>query len=174
MTLVMGWLARNRFKARPQSDAWRLVHSTSTLALGIVCFAFFAGIAVVSNVYPNRTTTWWTTTLFVGFALMAVPMIADYFLARHDVSESGISYGRLTGRRGNLKWSELRSVRYAPVMKWFRLESRSGQVARISAMLMGLPEFARLVLQHAPAEAIESSTKPILEATASGYPPPIW
>ncbi len=174
MAVVMGWVARSRLKTRPRSDARRLAHPPSTLVIGLVTFVFFAGIAIISNVYANRTTTWWTTAIFVGFALLAVPMILDYFLARHEVSEDGLSYGRLSGPRGYLGWSELRRVRYAPVMKWFRLETRSGHVARISAMLIGLPEFARLVLAHAPPDAVDPETFEILEATASGNPPPVW
>jgi hypothetical protein len=174
MTLVMGWVARSRLKARPPNQSNRLVHPMSTLIIGIVCFVFFAGIAIISNVFPNETVTWWTTTLFVGFAALAVPMIADYFLSRHEVSERGLSYGRLLGLRGTMTWSELRTVRYAPVMKWFRLEDRSGQVARISAMLLGLPQFARLLLKHSPPDTIDDNTRSILEATANGEPPPVW
>jgi hypothetical protein len=174
MALVMGWVARSRVKARPHSDPRRLVHPPSTLIIGIVVFLFFAGIAIISNVFPNKTVTWWTTTIFVGFALLSLPIVADYFLARHDVSEEGLSYGRLTGHRGYLKWSDLHRVKYAPVMKWFRLETQSGDVARISAMLRGLPEFARLLLARTPPHAIDAETLSILQATADGNPPPVW
>jgi hypothetical protein len=174
MTVVMGWVAKSRLKTRSPSDLQQLIHPPSTLIIGVVVFLFFAGIAIVSNVFPNKTVTWWTTTIFVGFALLSIPMVADYFLARHHVSEEGLSYGRLTGRRGYLKWSDLSRVEYAPVMKWFRLETRSGDVARISAMLIGLPEFARLLLAHAPPQAIDAETFPILQATADGHPPAVW
>lgn len=174
MALVMGWVARSRFRARPSADARRLAHPPSTLVIGLVTFAFFAAIAIVSNVYANKTTTWWTTAIFVGFAVLALALIADYFVAHHEVSAEGLTYGRLSGRRKSLRWSDLRRVRYAPVMKWFRLETQAGDVARISAMLVGLPEFARLVLAHAPPGVIDRETLPILEATAAGHPPPVW
>jgi len=173
-TVVIAWVARSRLRALPPSDARRLVHPPSTLVIGLVCFLFFAAIAALSNVFANKTTTWWTTTIFVGFALLSMALIADYFLARHELSEEGMSYGRLFGPRRYLKWSDLRFVRFAPAMKWFRLETRSGDVARISAMLMGLPEFARVILARAPMETIEPATLPILQATAAGNPPSIW
>jgi hypothetical protein len=135
---------------------------------------FFAGIAIISNVFPNKTVTWWTTAGFVGFALLSLLMVADYFLGHHQVSEEGLSYGRLTGRRGYLKWADLRRVKYAPTMKWFRLETQSGDVARISAMLIGLPEFGRLLLSHAPPQVIDAKTLLILQATADGNPPSVW
>ena len=101
-------------------------------------------------------------------------MVADYCLGHHHLSEEGLSYGRLTGRRGYLRWADLRRVKYAPAMKWFRLETQSGDVARISAMLIGLPEFARLLLAHAPPHAIDGETLVILQATADGNPPSVW
>ena len=174
MTLAMGWLARSRLKRRSDALPRQLYHPMSTLITGLVCFVFFAGIAIISNVYANKTTTWWTTTIFVGFALMSIPVVADYFLARHELSDAGLSYRGLSGKRGYLKWSELYRVQYAPAMKWFRLETSSGKVARISAMLIGLPEFAQHLLRHAPSEAIEENTLHILKATAHGNPPPVW
>ena len=54
-------------------------------------------------VFPNKTVTWWTTVVFVGFALLSLAMVAAYFLGHHQVSEEGLSYGRLTGRRGYLR-----------------------------------------------------------------------
>ena len=57
MSLVMGWLARSRRRPRPTSEQRNLVHPPSTLIIGLACFALFAGLAVVSNVFANKTTT---------------------------------------------------------------------------------------------------------------------
>ena len=59
-------------------------------------------------------------------------------------------------------------------MKWFTLDRASGGRVRVSAMLTGLPEFARLVLVHAPPAAIDEATRGVLEETAAGRPPAIW
>jgi hypothetical protein len=142
--------------------------------LGLVCFVFFAGAAIVSNVFRNHTTTWWTTSIFVGLALLSFPMISDYFIARCKVSEDGLAYRKITGAARYLRWSELSHVRYATGMKWFRLETKSGDVARISAMLMGLPEFAGLLLAHTPKDAIDDDALPVLQATAAGNAPSVW
>ena len=66
MSLIMGWVARSRRQPRAAGYARRLQHPSSTLIIGLVCFLFFAGIAVISNVYANATTTWLTTTVFGG------------------------------------------------------------------------------------------------------------
>jgi len=172
--LVMGWVAKGRNKARPASEVRRLVHPASTLIIGVIAFTFFAGIAVVSNVFANSTTTWWTTATFTGFALFSLVLIADYFFARHVVSEAGLSYGRFLGSRGYLRWTEVSQVKYAQGMKWFRLQTHSGSVVRVSAMLVGLPEFAKVLLAHTSPGAIDRETLAILEATASGNPPRVW
>lgn len=172
--LVAGWLNRSRFRVRSPSKERQLAHPPATLFTVLVCFLSFAGIAVVMNVAPNETTTWWLTTFFVGLALLCVPCITEYFVGRHQVSEDGMAYRTFVGTRKYLRWSELRAVRYALGMKYFRLETGSGEVARISAGLMGLPEFARLLLAHSPKEAIEPETLPVLQATADGHPPSFW
>jgi len=174
MTIIMGWVAKSRHKRRPLSDGRQLAHPPSTLIIGLVGFIFFAGIAVISNVFANETTTWWTTAIFVGFAVLSVPMIADYFFARHELSEEGLSYGRMNGSRGNLRWSDIRRVKYSQSLKWFRIETSAGAVARVSAMLIGLPEFAKLLLAHTRPTAIDPETLRILKETAAGNPPSVW
>ncbi len=94
--------------------------------------------------------------------------------ARQQPSEEGLRFRRLTGSRGYLRWSDLRRVNYTQAMKWFRLETRAGEVARVSAMPVGLREFARFLLRHAPPGAIDPETLPILKSTASCGSPPVW
>ena len=111
MSLIMGWVARSRRQPRAAGYARRLQHPPSTLIIGLVCFLFFAGIAVISNVFANATTTWLTTTVFMGFALLALPIVGDYFAARHQVfPEEGLRYGRLFGSGGKIRWADLKSV----------------------------------------------------------------
>lgn len=175
MTVVMGWLAKSRLRQRPESERNTLRHPRSTLIIAIVVAVFFFGIAIIANtIGKNPTSTVWTTLLFIAFGFTSVPIIADYFFARHRVSESGIEYGRMLGQRGKLRWSDVQRVHFAPSMKWFVLEGSSGVKIRISAMLLGLPEFARFVLLHVPIEAIEPDTLAILRATEQGQPPNIW
>src|SRR5688572_4105607 len=150
MSAVMGWLGRSRMKQRVEREASTLEHPVSTLVIGVVCFVLFAGLAILSNVFANKTTAWWTTAIFVGFAVMSIPVVVDYFVAKHRVSNEGLHYTKLSGAKKYLGWNEVQSVHYSPGMKWFVLKSSKGEVARISVMLMGLPEFARQVLEHAP------------------------
>jgi hypothetical protein len=162
-------------RKRADAELQTLRHPPSTLLIGVVGAVFFFGLAIISNtVGKNPTATIWTTLAFIAFGVASLPIVADYFFARHSVSESGIEYGRMFGQRGTLLWSDVRRVTFSSVMKWFVLELRSGTTVRISAMLMGLPEFARLVLLHVPTQCIEDETRTLLEQTRDGRPPSVW
>ena len=87
----------------------------------------FLALAIVSTVTVDETGTWWISLAFVGFALLSARMLLDYYIARHEVSDEGLAYRKLSGARKITRLSEVRSVRYATMMKWFRLESRGGE-----------------------------------------------
>ena len=175
MVIVMGWVARSRLRARPEGDQRTLRHPISTLLIGLMGSAFFFGIAIISNtVGKNATATIWTTLGFVLFGLASLPMVADYFFARHTVSEAGLEYGRMWGQRGSLRWADVVRVSYASGMKWFVLQTRDGKTVRISVMLMGLPAFAGLLLQHVLPQAIDEEAFPIIRETQGGRPPSVW
>ena len=174
MSAIMGWVARSRLRPRAAGASRQLRHPRSTLIIGLVGFVFFVALLVISNVYGNATTTWATTATFGGFALLTLPIIGDYLGARHEVSEHGLRYSRFISAGGFLPWTELKSVTFSQGMKWFRLEFRSGLVVRLSVVLMGLPEFARLLLAGTPNGVVERETRSILQATAEGNPPSVW
>ncbi len=175
MFVVMGWVARSRMKHRPEQFSNDMRHPPSTLVIGILGFALFAALCVISNTTgKNATTSIWTSLLFLFFSAMSLAMIADYFLARHRLTSDGLEFGRLFGRRGKLRWEDVSSVEYASVMKWFRVRTKQGATIRISAMLMGLPAFAQQVLSHVAADKIAEPTRSILAEAADGRPPPVW
>ena len=139
-----------------------------------MCAGLFLAILVLANLFPNETVTWWVNAIFAGFALLSLTMVSAYFLDKHEVSEAGLSYTPLLRwTRKDLAWGEVQSLRYNPVLKWFTIKGVD-RTARISVMLMGLPEFARLALAHAPSGAIDDATADLLRATAEGHPPSVW
>jgi hypothetical protein len=173
MAQVMGWMSRGRFRARPVLKAHLLVHPPSTLVLGLFGFGMFAGMALYISLFPDDTTTWRLPALLMCFALFFTPLVLGFVVERHEVTDDGIAARTFVGVRKRVRWSELRAVRFAPVAQWFRLESNSGTVVRVSTMLIGLPEFARLLLQGAPEEAINVEALELLRQTAEGNPPPV-
>lgn len=174
MAAIMGWVASQRHKSRHFGLPNRLYHPKSILVIGIMCFLLFAGLAALSNMFPNDTATWWTTAIFLAFAAASLLMVIEYYRVRHEFAEDGLHYGKLFGTGGYLRWSELASVRYVHGMKWFRLETASGDVARISAYQAGLPAFAQTLLRNVPVGVVEADTVAILQQTAAGNPPALW
>ena len=164
MTLVMWWVSRSQTRARPKADQQLLQIPSSALVLALVCALFFFGLAIISNtIGKNETTSIWTTLIFVGFGVLSLFLIAEYFFARHRVFDQGMTYGRMLGQRGVFQWSEVAHIKYAPYMRWFVIKLHSGKTVRVSSLVMGLPEFARLVLLHVPKQAMNEETRAFFE-----------
>jgi len=146
----------------------------SVLLLGTVCALFFGGLLYISDtIGKNETTTAWTNACFAGFALIGLLLVAFYFTDRHRISPTELTFATITGLRKTMRWSDIVEARYSPSMKWFRIEDREGAVARINAMLMGLPQFAGHVLRYAPAVAIDDDTRQMLLDVEAGHLPPL-
>jgi len=113
------------------------------------------------------------TFAFLGFTLLGAIIIFDYFVEHHVLGNSRLTYSTLT-RRGVVAWHDIASISYSPSAKWFRLVAADGRVIRISVMLTGLQDFARIVLQQVPAERIEPYAGALLANSARGELPPVW
>jgi hypothetical protein len=173
-TFAMAWIAKRRMDRRPASDADSVQHPKSTLILGLVTLVFFAEMAALSvTVGKDEDFSIWIPVIFLLFSGMGGAILADYFFARHRLSSTRIEFGKLFGQRGFVRCTDVRSVDYRSIMKWFRLRTKSGTTVRLSVMLMGLPEFAQHVLAHVPGDRIAENTKWLLRDTANGDPPSI-
>jgi hypothetical protein len=173
MTAVMRWLGRTR-EREANGGAGMLAHPRSTLIIGLVCSAFFLACAVGSALLPGPRRPAFLPYFFLGFAALGVPMILDWRNARHTLVPSGLRYHTMLGRAGELRWRDVRRLRYSPSSKWFRLDLADGRAVRISAMLTGLPGFAQAALAEVDPSAIDPDTRRVLEATAGGELPKIW
>ena len=176
MTVTMRWLARTRQQARPAQDADHLRQPGSMLAIGIVGTLLCIGVLVAVTVWPDHDggSIAVSYAFFCAFTLLPLFVVADYFNGRHDVSEAGMDVGRASGRRLSFGWDEVSGIRYARSAGWFRIALCSGQVVRVSVMLMGLPVFADKVLRHVPAARIETDAFKVLKEATAGKLPGIW
>ena len=59
-------------------------------------------------------------------------------------------------------------------MKWFTIELAPDLRSEFFAMLMGLPEFARILLAHVPKSVIDDEAYALLRETEQGRPPSVW
>ena len=142
--------------------------------VALICTMSFGAAAVFSFFASAANAPWWTTAIFGVFALGSLHWLAECWVGRYQLSETGLRYVSVfTGTRF-FKWDDLQSVKYAPSMRWFILKDSRGQVARISIMMTGLCEFALLVMEHTPNVNIGAYAMPILQKTARGEPPPVW
>jgi hypothetical protein len=170
---VMGWVGRSRLRPTSVTAPGRLAHPPSTLIVGVVCSGLFGLLAALS-IASSGAGARLAGALFLVLASMSVLVVLDYCNARHSLRPDGLEYGRMLGGGGVLLWSDVHRIHYSQPGKWFRLEARDGRVVRISAMLQGLPEFAREALAHLPATAMDAKTRWILAETEQGRLPPIW
>ena len=169
--LVAGGLGRTVRRQALQARPGELRQPRSMLAIGVVCTLFFVTLAVVSNLFPNDSVSWVTTSVFVGFALLGAVGIADYFVSQHRFTNEGLYFRGLTGRSGFMAWGTIRHVEYKATLKWIRVESLGGDVARLSVTLVGLPAFARALLKNVSTHIIDPESVAVIEETAHGMPP---
>ena len=175
MSLVMGWLGRTRMSPRAGQSASVLQHPRSLLVIGIVCSGFFFVIAILSVAFPDKEGPSAGITFgLLAFSLLGAPLIAEYFRVWHRLEPGGMRSQPLLREACSVRWKDVRRVSYSPGMKWFVVETPTGAVVRVSAMLTGLPAFARTVLHEVPRDRIDPAAVPVLERTAADNPPPIW
>jgi TPR repeat protein len=157
--------------AGASGQSTRLQYPAIVLVIGILVVGFFTALAVLSIVYDNGTGGPAVSALFAAFGVLGLLMLLEYARARHELTPEGLEFGRLLGPRGSLKWRDVTRLTYSKGMRWFRIETASGAVARISAMLTGLPEFAHAVLEYVPSYALDAGAREVLEACLQGELP---
>jgi hypothetical protein len=167
-SLILAWVQTRRTRARAPDEAGRLQHPPRTLFMAIGIFVLFAGLAVLFFGYANGTGAPLVSSIFAAFAVLLLLMVSGYYRARYELTAHGINYGRLLGARGSLKWRDVTHLTYSPWMRRFRIETSSGEVARISAMLRGLPDFAQAVLAQVPSYAIDERALAVLKSSSQG------
>ena len=177
--LVMGalgkWLGNARMAARPGSDSRVLSHPRTTLVIGVVCTAVGLAFVVLPAILVREgTVAGGVVLVFAPILFGSAMMIREYYIVRVEVSETGMTWRKLSGARKALAWKDVKSVRYSNALKWFRVEAANGDVARLSAMLMGLPQFAQMAWDHAPAQAFDEFTMQTIQQTARGNPPSVF
>lgn len=148
----------------------RMQYPPSTLALGFLVLGLFLALAVFPIFHENGTGGPLVSAVLAAFGVLGVLMIVAYFRVWHELTADGLDFGRLLGPRGSLKWRDVTHITYSRGMRWFRIETGSGQVVRTSAMLTGLADFARAVLEQVPGYAIDSGTREVLQACVQAQP----
>jgi hypothetical protein len=150
-----------------------LHHPKRTIYFGGGIFAFFFLIAIGGIVFGTSRERWVLAGFMSVFMLIASPMLLAYFRNRHELTDSGIVYGSTFGRGGQFRWSDVSKVHYDAMHKRVRIESRTGDVAKIPIMLVGTPQFAHMVLHRVPPESIDPIARKALKWLVLGEVPPM-
>ena len=128
-------------------------------AADIVLFSFFA---IVSNLVPNPTTTVGTTVGFISFALLGVLLVVEYLMDRHQLDTRGIRSRGFFGQINSAAWSDISRIGFNQSLQWFHLRTKDGRLWHVTAMLVGLPAFGKLILAHVNPAAIDDDLKTML------------
>lgn len=147
----------------------------TSLVIGALSAGFFFWMAGMSAATGQHAmVTLGTALCFAALGVVALLMVADYYLARHVLTEDAIDAGRRFGGRRVMRWDAVRRLRFSPTLKWFVLEDQTGRKVRVSTSLSGLPEFARVALERVPEAALDKKTQRLLSETRLGRRPRVW
>jgi hypothetical protein len=175
MSLVMGWLGRTRDRQPERAGSGIVLRNPpSLLVVGVVCIALFMTAAVAALLTTQDGRGPFYFVWFTGFALLGVPLVADYYIDRFEVRDDGLTFRTTFGGGGTAAWTDITRVTYSQGLKWFRFVLADGRVVRVSVMMIGLPTLAQYVLSRAANATLDATTRRILTDTAAGNPPPVW
>jgi hypothetical protein len=165
VVLVMRWLQASQRSVAPKAheqDGARLLSYPKALRILVGVFvAFPVGILILAAVvHPKEDERWIPWVMAGAFSAFALPAALEVFGVVHRFDQTGIT-SRIPWRPGRraLRWADVVSVRYNPVVGWYALRSRSGDVVRVSEKMSGLGTFAGEVLANVPREAFNDVTR---------------
>ena len=172
--LAAWWFSRSR-AAPVAGPPGTMAYPTSALVLSSFCLLLFGGLLLGSLIWPDPDLehAWIIPALFAGFVALSAWSVATCKNGRYVAAPDGLHYTTALGRERLFRWRDLYRASYSRSMRWFVLEDVSGEKARVSAYMRGLPFFARLLLASTPERAIEPRDLPIFRRTALGLPPPL-
>lgn len=166
MALFRRWMGRQRLRSPAESG--QLAYPPAILIVGLAGTVFFGGIFIASLLWPDGTENFLVHALFLGLFLLGAYLVAEYFLVHHRVDGQGMDCSRLFGSRRRIAWADVERVDFNQAMNWYRLKLASGSTVRISGAMMGLPTFARHVLDHVPQHRLDLQVRPMLDRAAKG------
>lgn len=136
-----------------------LEYPRSVLIIGILTTTFFLFITIISNVFPNETVTWKTTTTFIFFSLLGIYVLVDRIASKYRITSDYISYRDIFFRNYKISWNEIEEVDLSRINNWFILKTRNNKRIRIPLILKGIGEFKILLREKIKEEKISKAAK---------------
>lgn len=162
------WLERTDSAAAAANDRlmrYPRYHLIVGVASGLG-FGYFAWLGFWNSYLPFREDGFVVPSILVTIALA---LVISWLTVRHELLVDGALFRRIGGCKVPMKWADLRSIRYVTYMKWFRLESTSGTVVRVSDSMTCMQSFARAVLAQADGAIADINTREVLEGMSQDW-----
>lgn len=140
----------------------QLEYPRRILISGILCTSFFLIVTVVSNLFPNQTTTWETTTGFLFFSSLGVYIIIDFMRSKFSVTSSAIKYRNSFFKTTEVSWNDIEEVDFSRINSCFILKTRDKKRIRFSLLLQGIGEFKILLNEKIIESKISNGAKQAL------------
>lgn len=171
MAGVAAWISKARKKSVVSGGELVMRFPRSAMVLALFCVIVSAGLVALTFVVPRQNAPWWAVAGFGIAALASIHFLVDTWVGRYHLTPEGMRYVSVFRGERLFRWDEIKSFSYSTGLHWFVLRNSRGDVARISVMMIGLPAFARLLMERARNVDIDPASIPILKQTASGAPP---
>lgn len=168
MALAFFLIDRSRKRDMKRDFGRTLNLPAYVLVVGVLDFGMFAGFAVFSNLFPNDTVTIWSTLVFCAFASLGAYMLYAFAVERHSYDDEKLVYVRFSGAKRELRWDDVRSVRYTPSMQWFVLEDGAGKRYYLATILRGMKPFCALLKARVEPGRIHYLAHEALDKLAAG------
>ena len=172
--LAVNWVAGIRLRSRQAANvhpslrraANVLQYPRNILYRGVATCAVFAAV-VFAGLFSHKDLGVLFYLVFIGFALVGVYTIAAYYRVWFEFDWRGMSYQRVFGGRGTLRWPEVTRIDYSRKGGGFFIKTSDRRLIKLDNELMGLPELAGTVLEEVPRSSMDERTWENLEALAA-------
>ena len=145
-----------------------MVHPINLFVFGLAIISITIGLAIAAAVFDGLAAAKFAGILLVPFVAFGAYIILEYLMVRHQISNWRLVFRRVTGTKVSVAWADVTQVKYSKRMKRFKIRTFTGDVVRVSAGLIGLEEFSRVVLANVKPTAIDQKTKEVLDSAAVG------
>lgn len=81
------------------------------LWVGGICSVIFTGFTIMSHIYSNETSSWWTDLIFLSFAFLGFFIIYMQKTWEMKIYEDHIKYKNAIGRKYEIRFSDIKLIK---------------------------------------------------------------
>jgi hypothetical protein len=108
--------------------------------------------------FVNKPTSPGDRLAFVGllvfFPALAAPLVLEFVRVRHTYDDAGVSIRSPWSKHREFSWTDVSSLRWRKIAKWFDIKTHQGVTFHVSPWLAGLQRFADVALARIPSAVV--------------------